>query len=526
MWDILLRNGFVVDGSGAPGLKADVAISGEKVVAVAPRLQGEATTVVDVSGYVVCPGFMDIHSHADRSILTHPYAESALLQGVTFVLGGQCGGSAAPLTAETREHMQRRAQGFTIDWLTLEEFFQRLTRETIGINIAMLVGQGTIRGAVMGAAERPATSEELSLQQAMLRQAMEQGAFGLSTGRRYMPGCLATAAEIAELNQEIVPFDGLHIAHIINQDKDIIPSIEELIQIGRDSGSRLQLAHQKVCGKPYWGQATQCLQLMEEARAEGIDILSDLYLHSFTQIIAISGVVREFLANRHLDNELLQSPEGRQQLTKSLEAGLSANPVRRDSVAHVGILWCLETKEYEGLDISEGAKKMGCSLAEFMVELLHQNQGQVKTAGIMGDEDIATILCHPFAMVGTDSFVIDKQRIDPLEAHPRNVETYPYTLKHFVYDQKLLSLESCIFKMSGMVARRLNLQDRGLLQPGCYADVTVFDPQTIAPQASLTEPSAYPTGIVHVWVNGKQAVKDGEVTGVRAGQVVKNPSKA
>jgi N-acyl-D-amino-acid deacylase len=176
------------------------------------------------------------------------------------------------------------------------------------------------------------------------------------------------------------------------------------------------------------------------------------------------------------------------------------------------------------MDIGEGMAKMGCDQAEFMVSMYLQNdEGQVKTAGIMGDEDVATILKHPFAMVGTDSFVVDGQQIDPLQAHPRNYETYPYTLKKFVYDEELISLENCIYKMSGMVAERLNLADRGKLKAGCWADVTVFDPNTLATRCTLTEPSEYPTGIVLVLVNGQIAVKDGVCTGVKAGMTIRNP---
>lgn len=522
MWDFLIKNGFVVDGSGAPGIKQDVAIQDGKVVALGRDLQGEARELIDAENLVVAPGFMDMHSHADRSIIANPKAESALRQGITFVLAGQCGGSAAPLSEETRAQMQKRFD-FTIDWLSLDGFFQRLERETIGINIGMMTGQGTVRSAVMGVENRPPTEAEMAQQKELLLQSMRDGSFGLTTGRRYMPGSLATTEEIIELNRVIVPFDGLHDSHILNQDKDIIPSLNELIEIGRQSGSRVHLAHQKVCGKPNWGKAADCLKLMEDARAEGIDILSDLYLHPYTQIIAITGTVREFLKENTPDAQQLQDAEIRRTATEALRAALAANPPRHESVKRTGIIWCSETKAYEGLDMAEGAAKMGCDLAEFMIAMIVQNQGQVKTAGIMGDEDIAAILSHPYSMVGTDSFVIDDQKIDPLEAHPRNYETYPYTLRRYVYEEKLLSLECCIHKMSGMVARRLHLADRGLLQPGCWADVTIFDPNTIAPHADLVHPSEYPSGIVQVLVNGRWAVKDGVCTGTKAGMTIRNP---
>ncbi|MCL2497019.1 MAG: D-aminoacylase [Symbiobacteriaceae bacterium] len=520
MWDFLIKGGLVVDGSNSPGIKADVALKDGKIAAMGRDLQGEAAQVIDATGLIVTPGFMDMHSHADRTIIANPLCESALRQGITFVLAGQCGGSTAPLTVASREQMQQRRPD--IDWLTLDEFFQRLDKETIGVNIAMQVGQGTIRGAVMGAADRPATPEELEQQKALLLQAMQDGSFGLTTGRRYMPGCLAQVEEIIELNKVIVPFDGLHSSHIANQDKEVFDSLQELISIGRESGSRVQLVHQKVCGKPSWGKAKECLEMMEAARAEGIDILSDLYVHPYTQIIAIPGVIREFLGGRVVP-EQWATEEGRHKLIADLRQGLAAKAERAMSVQHNAVLWCLNTKEYEWLDLAEGAAKMGTDLATYMVNLLHLNDGQVKTAGIMGDEDINAILKHPFSMLGTDSYVVDGQNINPLEAHPRNYETYPYTLKRYVYDEKLLSLETCIYKMSGMVAHRLNLKDRGLLREGYWADLVVFDPQTIAPTASVSEPNNYPTGIIHVFVNGQWAVKESAGTGVRAGMTIRNP---
>ena len=523
MWDYLIRNGFIVDGSGAPGLKMDLAIQDGKIAALAPGLHGEATTEIDATGLIVSPGFMDMHSHADRSILANPLAESALRQGITFVLAGQCGGSTAPISETYREELRKRNPDIT--WLSLKDFNNRLESETIGINIAMLVGQGTIRGSVMGAEDRPATAEELAAQKQLLLEAMRDGAFGLSTGRRYMPGSLAKTDEIIELNKVIVPFDGIHDSHIYNQDKDIFPSLEELIEIGRQSGSRVHLAHQKVCGKPNWGQIDKCMALLAAARAEGIDILSDLYLHPYTQIISMDNCIREFLRGSEFTVETAKIEANAEAVLKVMRQNQKDNPVRYESILRTGLIWCAKTKEYENLDMAEGMAKMGCDLAEFMLKLSQANDGQVKTAGIMSDSDIAAILKHPFSMVGTDSFVVDNQQINPLEAHPRNYETYPYTIRKFVYEDQVIDLETCIFKMSGMVADRLHLHDRGRLRLGNWADITIFDPQTIGPRANLDQPSEYPAGIVHVWVNGTQAINNGQHTGAKKGQVILNPKR-
>ncbi len=523
MYDLLIKNGFVVDGTGHPGLKIDIAVKDGRVVAIGGCISAEATRVIDATDLVVSPGFIDIHSHSDRSLLANPKAESSIRQGITFVLGGQCGGSMAPLSPAGLEQVRKRLPN--ADWLSMADFFRRLEAKGIAINFGCLIGQGTVRSSVMGTVDRVPTDEEIRAMQAMVDQAMRDGAFGFSTGRRYMPGCLAKHEEVVEVTRPIVKYDGIYASHIYNQDVDIIPSIEELIDVGRQTGARLQLSHQKVCGKANWGRGRDTLKLMEDARAEGIDILSDLYPYRYTQVTAIGGLFPQWLTKDGTEAALnrLGDPDTITRLRTWYTAFAEENPVRCRSLGQTGIIWCKTTKTLEGLDLNEAARTLGLETMDAWIKLYRDNDGEVKTSGIMGDEDIEAILAHPFAMVGTDSFSVDDKNLHPLEAHARNYGTYPYILQHYVREKQLLTLEQAIHKMTGAPARRLNLTDRGVIRPGAWADITIFDPATIQDTASISSPNEYPTGIEYVLVNGQLTVRRGEYLPVFAGQVVKNP---
>ncbi len=526
MFDLIIRNGFVLDGSGAPGLKQDLAIAAGKIAAIGYPLSGKAEREIDAAGLIVSPGFMDMHSHADRSILANPKAESAIRQGITFVLAGQCGGSEAPLTEAARLKLQEKRE-VNVDWHTMDDFFNRLEADGIAINLAMLIGQGTIRYQVMGMNPAEPSAEELARMCQMIDQAMQDGAYGLSSGRRYLPGSLASHEEIVAVSRPVAKYDGLYDSHIFNQDLQVEQSVADLIDVGRQSGARPHLAHQKVCGKRNWGKTKQCLALMEAARAEGIDILSDLYLHPYTQIYPIATQMPEWLLQNGLEAALqaLNDPEIYQKVAAELAAFATANPVRYQSVLGNGILWCRTTAGLEGLDLGEVMAKWQCNYAELVLRLFLENEGQVKTAGIMGEEDIARILKHPYSMVGTDSFVVDERRIDLLEAHPRNYETYPYTIAKYVRQEKLLDLATCIHKMTGMVADRLRLSDRGRIAVGAWADLTIFDFETFGTNGSITQPTEYPNGIVYVLVNGKLTWDKGIYHDVRGGKAIRNPKR-
>jgi N-acyl-D-amino-acid deacylase len=520
--DLLIKGGIVVDGTRHPSLQQDVGIKEGRIVAMEPKISATAARVIDATGLTVAPGFVDIHSHSDGSLPTNPMAESTLRQGITTVLGGQCGTSAPLQTAAQRQRSRER--GEERNWSNFDEYFEELERRGIGVNLACLVGQGSVRGYVMGVADRPPTEPEMAEMKRLVAESMEAGAFGISTGRRYLPGSLASDEEVLELCRVAATYGGIYMSHIRNQDADIMASIAELINVGRQTGMRLQLSHQKVCGKPNWGQGPATLDLMAEARAEGIDILSDLYPYWFTQITQLAAYLPSWARAGSVDVLLqrLSDAEQLQRIRTELTDFSRKNPERWHSLQQTGIVWCPDTAEYIGWSWAEVMEHLNVDLIDAWIELLFANRGDVKCAGIMSEDDIQAIISHPFSMIGTDSFSIDGQRISPAEAHPRNYGTYPYVLQHYVREQGLLDLETAIYKMTGFPASRIGLQERGTLRVGHWADVVVFDLKTVADRASIVSPCEYPAGIDYVIVNGQLAVEQGKQLPVKAGQVLRH----
>lgn len=520
-FDVIIAGGFVIDGTGHPGLKRDIGVRRGRVAALAPDLSGaEAGTRLDATGCVVCPGFIDIHSHADRTLYHQPRGESALRQGITTVLGGQCGSSAAPVNPATRQRWRER--GVEVPWNGMGEYLAALAARGIGVNFGCLVGQGTVRGLVVGAEARPATADELRSMQEEVRQAIVDGAFGLSSGRRYLPGCLAPDAEVFELCRAVTPLGGIYASHVKNQDALILDSILELVNAGRVSGVTPHLAHHKVCGKPNWGGAQATLALLEAARNEGIDLLSDLYPYPYTQITPVGALFPRWVTEGGTTQAMdrLRDEASRQRLRAELEAARQEDPARFTSLVETGVLWCAATSEHEGRSCREVACALGTDVFGAWIELFWANEGQVKTAGIMSEADIRSLLVHKTTMLGTDSACIDGLPTADLTTHPRTFGTYPYVLQRYVRDLGLLSWEQAIMKMTSMPARRLGLDDRGCLRPGSWADITVFDPGCIADLATITGPARYPEGIRYVLVNGTLAVDGPQVTGALSGQVL------
>lgn len=523
MFDYIIKNGFVVDGSGFPGRKGDLAIDNGYIVLLADEIEvALGQEVIDAKGLIVAPGFIDIHSHSDRSLPQNPKAESSVRQGVTTVVGGQCGGSAAPAN-DTVKEMIRRRLGFDVPWHTMADYMSFCEKLGIGINLAMLVGQGTVRGYVMGQDDRKPTEEELMTMCQLVEDAMKDGAYGMSTGRRYMPGCLASEAEVIELCKVVSTYNGIYMSHIYNQDEDILASIEDLITAGREARVAVQLVHQKVCGKTNWGNAGATLRLMEKARAEGVDILSDIYPYRYTQISSIDRMLGQVFPEKPPTEKAryLKDPQTQQKALKILEKMVKQDPDRLKSIQQTGVVWCKHTKNLEGLSYAQIAQEYQRDFLPALLQLFIDNEGQVKTAGIMCEEDIRSIIAHPYTMIGSDGFSIDGFPAEAGTLHPRNFGTYPYVLQHYVREYKLLHLEEAIYKMTGMPARRMGFTDRGYLQQGLAADVVVFDLNTVSDNATINEPRQYPSGIEYVWVNGRLTLEKGDYYPCFSGKILR-----
>jgi len=538
--DILITNALIVDGTGKPAFRGEIGIESGKIVEVRnlPDREGEgdpvpvqlesarAKMVIDAAGRAVTPGFIDIHSHADRGIIAHPEAESSLLMGVTTEITGNCGGSMAPLSDATAAQMKRWMKDIDFNWRSLDQFLSRLEEQGVGNNHGLFVGQGTIRGAVMGRDKRFPTQAEVQRMLELTKESMEAGAFGISTGRAYVPGSFSSLKEVVALTEIVGQYRGIYTSHIADQWAHVHRATREVLEIGLRTGALAQVAHQKVVGKDNWGRAEEVLAILEEGQMMGLDIMADVYPYPYSQVFSLDRLLPDTLkgetAAQTLDN---LSEKG---AVETLRREFKESPTYiSERLMLYGVVQCQETEEFQWLDMGEVAARHGTDLAGAMVHLLLENELRVKVAGIMSEEDLKAILAHPLVMVGSDSVLrsLDEDRETEKEwssVHPREYGTFPRVLGKYVREESLLTLEEAVHKMTGMPADRLELPYRGQIARGFWADLVILDPETISDGATIADPCSPPKGIDYVLVNGEIAVKHNKVQPVLAGQVLRD----
>ncbi|MEW6723452.1 MAG: D-aminoacylase [Bacillota bacterium] len=539
MFDLVIKNAVIVDGTGRERYQGSVGITGG-IIALVVKGDEELVghRVIDAAGQVVCPGFIDIHSHSDISILANPRAESSLRQGITTEIAGNCGWSMAPVHRASADKLGTRLVGglggedagehVVWRWNTLGEWLEVVEQKGIGVNLGTFVGQSMVRAYVLGDEDRIPCQKEMDKMKDLVEQAMIDGAFGLSTGRSYMPGKMASTTEVVELCKVVARYDGLYTTHIFNQDDQVLEATEEVVEIGRRSGCRVQVAHQKVCTKRNWGKAAACLEIMEKGQARAVDILSDVYPFLYTQISSLGNMLPKELREKPLEEvkAILTSPEGlagiRAEFHKQRVVYGISEAEWEKRMGDTGIVFCRYTKDYEGLDLMEAAARKGKPFFEAVMELLAENDLMVKTAGIMCEEDLIGILKHPYSMVSTDAYALDREQSEKAAIHPRHYGTYPIILERYVRELKVLTLEQAIRKMTLMPAERVGLIDRGQIRAGARADLVIFDPETIANRSTVEKPAAFPAGISYVVVNGQVTVEGDTYHDLRAGQVLRH----
>jgi dihydroorotase/N-acyl-D-amino-acid deacylase len=499
-YDVLLTGGTVIDGTGAPGRIADVAIRDGLIAEVGSGLpRDSATRTIDASGHVVAPGFIDLHAHLDP-LLRLPGAESAVRQGVTTALGGPDGSAPWPLG----------------------EYLDSASTLGLGINVAFLVGHNTIRREVMGSENRAPTADELERMKAMVAQGMDEGAFGLSTGLRYIPGAFAETDEVVELARVASERGGIYTSHLRDEGMQLIAGVAEAIDIGRRADIPVVLTHHKVIGRPMWGSSERTLAMIDSARAAGIDVMADQYPYtaSYTGIGVL--VPQWALAG------------GNDALIERLN-----DPALRDSIVQ-GIIWNIENdrgggdlarvqlalvewdRSLEGRTLADWATRENMPLtaatgAELVI-LAMQQGGASAIYHVMDEADVERIMRHPFTAIGSDGRLVEPGDGHP---HPRWYGTFPRVLARYVRERGVLTLEDAVRKMTGLPADRLRLTDRGRIAVDRAADIVVFDPATVADLATFEEPHQYPAGIPFVIVNGEVVVDGGEYTDARPGRVLR-----
>jgi N-acyl-D-amino-acid deacylase len=528
MLEAVIRGGRVVDGSGAPWVRADVGIQGGRIAAVGDLSEAEASTVLDATGKIVAPGFIDCHSHSDWSLLANRMCASTLRQGVTTEVVGNCGMSYAPVSPLNRARLEtdvaRTSPGAEVTWTTFGEYLDRLRDGGTGANYAVLVGHAAIRTAAMGSAEREARPEEVAQMERLLAQSLEEGAIGFSTGLEFVPGRVATPDELIALSRVVAGAGKLHTCHQRTRNERFVESVQEIIGICRTAGARLQISHNnKRPGAPEGAWETT-MELQDAARRGGLDVSCDT-----TSYVAGLGIMAAVLPPWLFD----AGPEE--------AAARLGDPVIRERVKgdcrrywlmiaegewdRVWLGRTTNSPEHFGKSFAEIGELTRRDPMDVYLDVLMKEGAGIADAGMFGQvktpEHLRELMRHPLVSLEADAWTASAEGpLAPLVNHPASFGWTARVLGDYVRQQGWLRLEEAVQKMTAMPAAKFGLRDRGLLRPGLAADVVVFDPETVADNASFERPAVYPSGIEHVFVNGRPAVRDGALTGERAGDVL------
>jgi dihydroorotase/N-acyl-D-amino-acid deacylase len=533
-FDLLIVNGRVVDGSGAPWFRGDVGIGGDRILAVGQLSGATAKTRIDATGLVVAPGFIDMLGQSEFNVLVDARAASKVLQGITTEVTGE-GRSIGPVNdrliaegAPTYTHF-----GVTADWRTLGQYFDRLdTRSRPTINVASFVGAGGLRDYVIGKDDRPASAAELEAMTRLAEQAMEDGALGVSSSLQYVPDRFASTGELVALAKVAKKYGGIYITHQRSEGNRIFESLDEVFDIAAQADIPAEIWHLKTAYRANWGKMPEVLRRIEAARARGLDISANQYPYTAASN-SLDACLPLWVREGGLDRMLarLADPEQRERIKREMDdpTVTAWENQYHGSGGGDGILVTSvlnpELRKYEGMTVTQIAKQMGKDPRDAIMDLVIADRGETACVTfIMDEQDVQAALRHPLVSIDTDSSAkAEDGRLSESKSHPRAWGTFPRILGRYVREEKLLTLEEAVRKMTSRPAIRVGLADRGLLRPGMAADVTVFDPATIRDIATFDNPNRYSVGIRHVIVNGRAIVSDGRITMERPGRPLRGP---
>ena len=531
-YDVILRGGRIVDGSGNPWFKGDLAIRGDRIAAVGNLAKARARRTIDARGLVVAPGFIDLLGQSEITVLVDPHVRSKITQGITTELTGE-GGSVAPQTAFTIEDLMPGIAEYklTVDWRDFDGYFRRVKGKGSAINFAHMVGATQVRQAVIKSDNRLPTPVELDAMKLHVARAMESGAFGLSSSLIYPPASFSDTHELVELAKVAAKYGGIYASHIRNEAEGIIPALKEAETIGEEAGVPVEIWHLKAAGRQNWGRMKEIVAEIESARARGIDMTADIYpypaaatgLAASLPPTASEGGVAKLVAR-------LKDPAERDRIRKEVEnpsggwESLFHNVGGPEGVLVVGVA-TPANKKFQGKRLSEIATMRGVDPFDAMFDLLVEENGAVSCVYFaMSEEDVRVAMATPWVAFNCDASGVSPEGVLGLSStHPRAYGTFPRVLGRYVRDDKVLSLEDAVRKMTSLPAQKLGLRDRGLLRPGMYADITVFDPEKVIDRATFDAAHQYSEGIVHVFVNGAPVVDQGKITSRLPGRILRGP---
>ena len=527
--DLAINSGLIIDGTGNPRYRASIGIKDGKIAGITPSEIRDAKQVVEAAGLAVCPGFVDIHSHSDFALLAKSDAQSKIRQGVTTEVVGNCGVSAAPLEGEAIHDAETSAKqyGLRVTWSSLGEYLSRLERQGVALNVACLVGNGTIRASVMGFENRAPSDHEMKRMQMLLAQCMREGAFGLSSGLLYPPSCYAKLDELSRLAHTAASFGGIYTTHIRDESDGLEEAVNEALAVGRRAGVAVQISHHKACGKRNWGKVRRTLENIAEARAKGIDAAVDVYpytAYSTWLSAAIPPWAYEGGDQRLI--ERLKDRTVRAKLKRQMRAGLPKweSMTKGASWDRFTISSFPQKPSLVGKTIQQIARLRKCDPFEVVFDLLIEGEATVEVVvEDMSERDVRLVLQSPLSMIGSDGESLStKGRLGKGRPHPRSFGTFPRVLGRYVRQSHLLTLENAIRKMTSLPANRIGLTDRGVIRKGLAADVVIYDPARVADTATYLKPKAFPAGIEYVIVNGITTVARGKFLGRLNGHALRH----
>jgi N-acyl-D-amino-acid deacylase len=534
-YDLVIRNGHIVDGTGSPWYAGDVGIRDGRIAAIGHLGDAPARRTLDAAGRVVAPGFIDMLGQSELSILVDPRLPSKIHQGITTEITGE-GGSVAPLDDAilAADKVGYEQYGITPDWRTLGEYFARLEKQKIGINLATYVGATQVRRMVLGDADRQPSAADLDRMRALVREAMEQGAVGVSTSLQYPPAPYASTEELIALAAEAARYGGIYATHMRNEGEGILAALDEAVRIGREAKIPVEIWHLKAAGKPSWGRMAEVVAKIEAARRAGVDVAADTYAYtawynSFSAFVppwAHDGGSKKLV-------ERLRDPALRARIRKEMETPSTAwdNEWQEIPGPEAVILCTVQNpalRPLVGKTLADIAKERGKDAIDTLFDILAEDDAYTAVAVFgMSEPDVSLALVQPWVSIDNDSEGTSPEGLlGQGHPHPRAYGTFPRILRKYVREEKKLSLEDAIRKFTALPAQRMRLADRGVLKAGMWADVVIFDPETVRDLATFENPNQLAAGMDYVLVNGVPVIDNGKMTGELPGKVLRGPGWA